>query len=94
MTCYTGSSVIETTADNTATANRTWKTGVTDWISTIWKYISSKCLHTHLEMHPGAVSISNKVFVTGSGNDDEWFFDYESGVLNFIGTNLPQRSKF
>ena len=33
--------------------------------------------YTHPEMHRGAVSISNKVFVTGSGNDDEWFFDYE-----------------
>jgi hypothetical protein len=41
-----------------------------------------------------AASISNKVFVTGSGNDDEWFFDYESGVLNFIGTNLPNGVNF
>ena len=70
VTCYTGSSVIETTADNT-THNRTWKTGVI--IDTpIWKYIS-KCLHTHPEMHQ-VHSISNKVFVTGSGNDDEWFW--------------------
>jgi len=30
-----------------------------------------------------------QVFATGSGNDDEWFFDYQSGVLNFIGDNLP-----
>ena len=29
---YTGATSVETTEDNTATANRTWKTGVTDWI--------------------------------------------------------------
>ena len=29
---YTGTSAIETTEDNTSTANRTWKTGETDWI--------------------------------------------------------------
>jgi hypothetical protein len=34
------------------------------------------------------------VFVTGSGNNDEWFFDYQSGVLNFIGTNLPNGVNF
>ena len=45
-------------------------------------------------MIPQAPSISNKVFVTGSGNNDEWFFDYQSGVLNFIGTNLPNGKSF
>jgi hypothetical protein len=25
----------------------------------------------------------------GSNNNDEWYFDHESGVLNFIGNNLP-----
>ena len=27
-------------------------------------------------------------------NNDEWFFDYESGVLNFIGTNFPNGKSF
>lgn len=30
-----------------------------------------------------------KLSAGGSGNDDEWFFDYSSGVLNFAGTNVP-----
>ena len=95
VTCYTGSSVIETTADNTATANRTWKTGVTDWIPPQFgsTYLVNVYIHTSGDAS-GAASISNKVFVTGSGNDDEWFFDYESGVLNFIGTNLPNGVNF
>ena len=28
------------------------------------------------------------------GNNDEWFFDYQSGVLHFIGTNLPNGISF
>ena len=34
------------------------------------------------------------MFITGSGNDDEWFFDYQSGVLHFIGDNLPNGVNF
>jgi len=92
---YTGSNVIETTEDNTATSNRTWKTGLTGWIPPQFgsTYIVSIYIHTSGDA-AGAVSISNKVFVTGSGNNDEWFFDYESGVLNFIGTNLPNGKSF
>src|SRR6056300_215509 len=92
---YTGSSVVETTEDNTATANRTWKTGLTGWIPPQFgsTYIVSIYIHTSGDA-ANAASISNKVFVTGSGNNDEWFFDYESGVLNFIGTNLPNGKSF
>jgi hypothetical protein len=35
-----------------------------------------------------------QVFGAGSGNNDEWFFDYQSGVLHFIGTNLPNGVNF
>ena len=95
VTCYTGASVIECTADNTATTNRTWKTGETDWIPTQFgsTYLVNVYVHTASDA-ANAASISNKVFVTGSGNDDEWFFDYESGVLNFIGTNFPNGVNF
>jgi hypothetical protein len=95
VTCYVGASATETTADNTATANRTWKTGLTDWIPPQFgsTYLVNVYVHTSGDA-ANAASISNKVFVTGSGNDDEWFFDYESGVLNFIGTNLPNGVNF
>ncbi len=95
VTCYVGASAIETTADNTATTNRTWKTGVTDWIPPQFgsTYLVNVYIHTSGDAS-GAASISNKVFVTGSGSSDEWFFDYESGVLNFIGTNLPAGKSF
>ena len=92
---YNGSNVVETTEDNTATSNRTWKTGLTGWIPPQFgsTYIVSIYIHTSGDA-ANAASISNKVFVTGSGNNDEWFFDYESGVLNFIGTNLPNGKSF
>jgi hypothetical protein len=95
VTLYTGANVIECTPDGTATANRTWKTGLTDWIPPQFgsTYIVSIYIHTASDA-ANAASISNKVFVTGSGNNDEWFFDYESGVLNFIGTNLPNGKSF
>ena len=95
VTCYLGASATETTADNTATANRTWKTGLTDWIPPQFgsTYLVNVYVHTSGDA-ANAAQISNKVFVTGSGNDDEWFFDYESGVLNFIGTNLPNGVNF
>jgi len=86
---------IETTEDVTATGNRTWKTGITDWIPTEFgsTYLVNVYIHTSGDA-AGAESMANKVFTTGSGNNDEWFFDYQSGVLNFIGDNLPDGKSF
>jgi hypothetical protein len=46
-------------------------------------------------VYAGAANISNpqtagtKLFGAGSGSDDTWFFDYQSGVLNFNGATIP-----
>ena len=95
VTVYGSSNPVECTADATATANRTWKTGTTDWIPPEFgsTYLVSVYIHTSGDS-AGAISISNKVFTTGSGNNDEWFFDYQSGVLHFIGDNLPNGVNF
>ena len=95
VTVYKGAGVTECVPDNTATANRTWKTNLTDWIPPQFgsTYIVNVYIHTAGDA-ANAASISNRVFVTGSGYNDEWFFDYESGVLNFIGTNLPNGNSF
>jgi hypothetical protein len=86
---------IESTEDITATGNRTWKTGVTDWIPTEFgsTYLVNVYVHTSGDA-AGAELLANKVFTTGSGNNDEWFFDYQSGVLNFIGDSLPNGVNF
>ena len=90
VTVYPTSSPVECTADITASTNRTWKTGTVDWIppeigST---YLIKVYLHTSGDA-ANAASSGTQIFGAGSGNNDEWFFDYKSGVLNFIGTNLP-----
>ena len=41
-----------------------------------------------------AASSGTRVFAGGSGNNDEYFFDYQSGVVHFIGTNLPNGVNF
>ena len=88
-------SAVESTEDNTATSNRTWKTGITDWITPEFgsTYLVNVYIHTSGDS-ANAESNANKVFTTGSGNNDEWFFDYQSGVLNFIGDNLPNGVNF
>jgi hypothetical protein len=87
----TGNS-IECTADTTSTANRTWLTGLTDWISP--EYGGTYQVKLYLDS-PGSTTPQTtgvRVYPDGSGNNDEWFFDYSSGVLNFIGSNLPSVS--
>jgi hypothetical protein len=88
-------SAVEATEDITATGKRTWKTGVTDWVTPEFgsTYLVSVYIHDSNDS-ANAESLANKVFVTGSGNNDEWFFDYQSGVLNFIGDNLPDGKDF
>jgi hypothetical protein len=86
---------IECTEDITATGNRTWKTNTIDWITPEFGSTYLVSVYIHDENDPdNAESLANKVFVTGSGNSDEWFFDYQSGVLNFIGDSLPNGKTF
>jgi hypothetical protein len=94
VTVYPTSNPIETTLDNTATANRTWKTGQTDWISPEFGSTYQVKVYIHTSSDAAGASGGDQVFATGSGNDDEWFFDYQSGVLHFIGTNLPNGVSF
>ena len=92
---YAGSTLIECTADTSATSNRTWLTNLQDWIGIEFgsTYLVEVFIHTAGDPS-GADDSANKVFITGSGNNDEWYFDYQAGVVNFIGTNLPNGVSF
>jgi hypothetical protein len=95
VTIYSQTSPRECTVDGTATANRTWKSTLTDWIppevgST---YQLKIFVHTSGDASNAKAS-GDQLFATGSGNDDEWFFDYQSGVVHFIGANLPSGINF
>tara|TARA_Y100001937_G_scaffold108774_1_gene152752 strand:+ start:2889 stop:3902 length:1014 start_codon:yes stop_codon:yes gene_type:complete len=95
VTVYPTSSPVETTNDGTATANRTWKTGLTDYIPPEFGSTYQVKVFIHTSGQAGsAASSGDQVFATGSGNNDEWFFDYQSGVLHFIGANLPNGISF
>ena len=80
---------IETTEDVTASNNRTWKTGLTNWIPVEFGSSYSVKVYAAPASTSNPQSNGTRLFPQGSGNNDEWYFDYASGVLNFIGTNLP-----
>lgn len=93
---YQGASAIQTTADNTTTpvgsVYPTWKTGLTDWIPPEFGATYS------VGAWVGPTGLSNpttagatKIFPDGEGgsNPGEYWFDYQAGVLNFIGGTIP-----
>lgn len=85
----TGSTTVECVEDITASNNRTWKTNLGDWIST--EFGATYLVKVYVDS-PGAgspQSTGTQLIAAGSGNDDEWFFDYQAGILHFIGDNLP-----
>jgi hypothetical protein len=94
VTVYPTSNPNETTEDLTATAKRTWKTGVTDWIPPEFGSTYQAKVYIHTSGDAAGATGGTQVFATGSGNNDEWFFDYQSGVLHFIGANLPNGVDF
>ena len=95
VTVYPTSNPRECVVDATATANRSWKTNLTDWIPPELGSTYQVKVYIHTASDAGnAASGGDQVFATGSGNNDEWFFDYQSGVLHFIGTNLPNGISF
>jgi len=94
VTVYPTSNPIECTEDTSATANRTWKTGEANWISPEFGSTYQVKVYIHTASDAAGASGGDQVFATGSGNDDEWFFDYQAGVLHFIGDNLPNGVSF
>ena len=95
VTVYPTTNPVETTADGTATLNRTWTTGHTDWIPPEFgaTYAVKIYLHTSGDA-ANAASSGTQLFAAGSENNDEWFFDYQAGVLHFMGDNLPHGANF
>jgi len=83
------SPTIQCTEDLTAPDNQTWKTNLINWIPTQFgdNYL--------VQVYAGPTGLTNpqtagtKLFGAGSGSDDTWFFDYQSGVLNFNGATIP-----
>jgi hypothetical protein len=70
-----------------ATAYRTWQTGSQNWISPEFGATYSVRVFLDDAGRTTSNTTGTELFATASG--EEWFFDYQSGVLNFSGTNLP-----
>jgi hypothetical protein len=96
VTVYPTSNPTECTVDNTTVeAYRTWKTNLIDWIPPEFGSTYQVKVYIHTSGDAGnAASSGVQVFATGSGNNDEWFFDYQAGIIHFIGTNLPNGVDF
>ena len=83
------SPTVQCTEDLTAPDNQTWKTNLANWIPT---QFGDNYLVQVYAAAPGitnAQTVGTKLFGAGSGSDDTWFFDYQSGVLNFNGATIP-----
>ena len=80
---------VETTEDITATSDRTWKTNIVDWIPPEFGSTYQVVVYAATSGESDPVSNGTRLFASGSGNNDEWYFDYQAGILHFIGNNLP-----
>lgn len=80
---------VQCTEDITASDNRTWKTNLTDWIPPEFGATYQAKVYIDTTGSTTPQTTGTQIYAAGSGNSDEWFFDYQSGVLHFIGTNIP-----
>jgi hypothetical protein len=83
-TVANSSSQINLTMDATSTTNRTFLTGLVDWISPTFGS------NYAVKIYRGNPALGGvQIFPNGSGNSDSYMFDYTAGVLNFADTNIP-----
>ena len=72
------------------TPTLTWQTGRTFWVPP--EFGSTYQIKVYIAPSGNAANVASKgtqVFATGSGNNDLWVFDYQSGILNFNSNNTP-----
>jgi len=91
VTVYPSTFPIQSTNDaGIPTPTLTWVTGVTNWIPP--EFGSTYQVKVYIAPSGDAANAATKgtqVFATGSGNNDEWFFDYKAGILNFNSNSTP-----
>jgi len=79
----------ECTEITSAPDNQSWATGLTTWIPI---QFGPDYLVRVYAGPPAAANIrATGTFLNqnGSGVDDTWFFDYQAGIVNFNGANIP-----
>jgi len=80
----------QATVDNTSSANRTWKTGLLDWIGP--EFGPQYSIKVYMGPSGSTDPVADGYTVLppdGVAGRGDWYFDYQSGILNFIGEILP-----
>jgi hypothetical protein len=77
------------TAKSTNQIYPTWLTDLTNWIPP--EFGSGYLIKVYFDNDNAAdpKTTGTQLFAAGDGGRGEWYFDYQAGVLNFIGDNLP-----
>jgi hypothetical protein len=95
VTAYTGAGAVQCVADNTSVpiggVYPTWKTSLTNWIPA--EFGSTYVVKVYVDS-PGVANptlTGTQIFAAGGGSPvtGEYYFNYTSGVLNFIGETIP-----
>ena len=93
VTAYTGTGAQECVADNTTVpvggVYPTWKTNLTYWIPAEFGATYSVSVFVDDTGAANPTSTGTQIFGAGSGGTGEFFYNYQSGVLNFIGETIP-----
>jgi len=93
VTEYTGTDSIEAVADTTTSpiggVYPTWKTNIIDWIPSEFGATYFVKVYVDNPSASNPQSTGTQIFDSGTGGIGEWYFDYQSGVLNFIGGTIP-----
>jgi hypothetical protein len=90
---YVGANAVETIADNTTVPvggiYPTWKTQLTNWIPQEFgaTYVVQVWVDNTAAANPTVTG--TQIFADGSGGTGQYYYNYESGVLNFIGETIP-----
>jgi len=90
---YLGVDAIECTADNTTVPvggiYPTWVTNLTYWIPAEFGSTYNVQIWVDSPGVANPTATGTQIFADGSGGTGQWFYNYQSGVLNFIGETIP-----
>ena len=90
---YTGASAVECTADNTTVPvggiYPTWKTNLTYWIPSEFGATYNVQVWVDNSGVANPTLTGTQIFADGSGGTGQYYYNYQSGVLNFIGETIP-----
>ncbi len=90
---YTGANAVQCTADNTTVPiggiYPTWLTNLTYWIPSEFGATYNVQVWVDSPGVADPTSTGTQIFADGSGGTGQFYYDYQSGVLNFIGETIP-----